>query len=52
MTYADAQEIRRAYWAREAKQVELARRYGVPQGHISKIISEQFWLPVRYGVKR
>lgn len=39
MNFEKAQEIRRAYWAREFKQVELAKRYGVPQGHISKIIS-------------
>jgi DNA-binding transcriptional regulator LsrR (DeoR family) len=43
MTRAKAHEIRRAYFAREASQVELAARYGVRQGTISRIISNQVW---------
>lgn len=52
MTYADAQEIRRAYFAREAKQQELADRYGCNQPYISRIVSGQIWRPVRHGVAR
>lgn len=43
MTRAKAQEIRRAYFAREAKQAELAAKYGVKQNTISRIVSEQVW---------
>jgi len=43
MTRAKAQEIRRAYFAREAKQAELAAKYGVRQNTISRIISDQVW---------
>lgn len=52
MTYADAQEVRRAYQAREAKQQELADRYGTTQSIISRIISHDIWLPVSHGKKR
>jgi DNA-binding transcriptional regulator LsrR (DeoR family) len=44
MTREKAQEIRRRYFAREAKQAELAKEYGVKQGTISRIISEQVWI--------
>ena len=43
MTAEKAEAIRRAYFAREANQRELAERYGVRQGTVSKIISEQTW---------
>ena len=43
MTRAKAHEIRRAYFAREANQVRLAQIYGVRQGTISRIVSEQVW---------
>jgi len=38
-----AREIRRKYFAREAKQRELAAEYGRSQGAISRIISGQTW---------
>jgi DNA-binding transcriptional regulator LsrR (DeoR family) len=43
MTQAIANEIRRAYFAREAKQRELAERYGIRQHSVSRIISGQVW---------
>ena len=44
MTREKAQEIRRKYFAREAKQIELAKEYGVRQNTISRIVSEQVWI--------
>jgi DNA-binding transcriptional regulator LsrR (DeoR family) len=44
MNKAKAEEIRRRYFAREAKQTELAKEYGVKQNTISRIISEQVWV--------
>jgi len=44
MTPAKATEIRRRYFAREAKQAELAREFGIGQGSISRIISGQVWI--------
>jgi len=38
-----AQEIRRRYFAREATQLELAREFGIRQGSVSRIISNQVW---------
>lgn len=43
MTREKAQEIRRAYFAREAKQKELAERYGIRQNTVSRIVSMQVW---------
>ena len=43
MTVEKASEIRRKYFAREAKQAELAREFGIGQGNISRIISGQVW---------
>ena len=43
MTADKATEIRRRYFAREAKQAELAREFGIGQGSISRIISGQVW---------
>lgn len=43
MTWDKAQEIRRAYFAREAKQKELAKRNGVSIATISRIVSGQVW---------
>jgi len=43
MTPAKAQEIRRAYFSREAKQAEIAQRFGVRQNTISRIVSGQVW---------
>lgn len=43
MTRAIAYEIRRAYLAREAKQADLARRYGISQGNVSQIVSGRVW---------
>ena len=42
-TPAMAQEIRRKYFSREAKQAELAREYGLAQSSISRIVSGQVW---------
>lgn len=39
-----AVEIRRAYFAREATQAELASRYGVRQNTISRIVSGLVWI--------
>ena len=38
-----AAEIRRAYFAREANQAELARRYGIAQNTVSRIVSGLVW---------
>ena len=38
-----ADEIRRRYFAREAKQAQLAREYQVRQNTISRIVSGQVW---------
>ena len=43
MTPAKAAEIRRAYFAREAKQKELAERYGIKQNTVSRIVSGLVW---------
>lgn len=43
MTREAAEEIRRRYFAREAKQANLAREYGVKQHTISRIVSGQVW---------
>lgn len=43
MTREIAAEIRRAYLAREAKQRDLAARYGITQGNVSRIVSGQVW---------
>ena len=38
-----AAEIRRSYFAREANQAELARRYGIAQNTVSRIVSGLVW---------
>ena len=43
MTREKAYEIRRAYFAREAKQKELAERYGIKQQSVSRIVSGLVW---------
>jgi DNA-binding transcriptional regulator LsrR (DeoR family) len=43
MTPEKAREIRRAYFSREARQAELAARYGVRQNTISRIVSGLSW---------
>ena len=43
MTYAKAEKIRARYFAREAKQQELADEYGIKQNSVSRIISNQVW---------
>lgn len=43
MTPAKAAEIRRAYFAREAKQAELAARHGIAQATVSRIVSGLVW---------
>jgi len=43
LTNAIATEIKRAYFAREMKQQQLAEKYDTTQSTISKILSEQIW---------
>ncbi len=43
MNRAKAEEIRRAYFAREANQCELAERFGISQGSVSRIVSGRVW---------
>ena len=43
MDRGKAAEIRRAYFSREAKQKELAERYGIRQNTVSRIISGLVW---------
>lgn len=43
MTREKAEAIRKAYFAREAKQAELATRYGITQHSVSRIVSGLVW---------
>jgi predicted DNA-binding protein (UPF0251 family) len=43
LTGADVLEIRRLYAAGGIRQVDLAKRFGVPQVHISRIVLRQSW---------
>lgn len=43
MDRAKADEIRRAYFAREANQRQLGERYGIAQHSVSRIISGVVW---------
>lgn len=43
MTAEKAEEIRRAYFAREAKQADLAQKYGIKQHSVSRIVSGYSW---------
>ena len=43
MDRAKAAEVRRAYFAREATQTQIAERFGIKQGTVSRIISGQVW---------
>lgn len=43
MTPERAAEIRRRYFARQAKQSELAREFGLAQSSVSRIVSQQVW---------
>lgn len=43
MTREKAMELRRRYFAREAKQVDLAREYGLSQATVSRIVSGLTW---------
>jgi len=43
MTREKAHEIRRRYFAREAKQSELAGEYGIRQNTVSRIVSGLVW---------
>lgn len=44
MTPEKAEAIRRAYFAREANQRELAERYGIRQHTVSRIVSGLTWV--------
>jgi len=48
MTPAAAQEIRRRYFAREAKQAQLAQEFGISQGSVSRIVSGGSWCRINY----
>lgn len=43
MTPERAEEIRRRYLAREARQRELAAEYGITQHSVPRIVSGQVW---------
>ena len=43
MTRTIAEEIRRLYVSRQAKQAELAERYGIRQNSVSRIVSGKVW---------
>jgi DNA-binding transcriptional regulator LsrR (DeoR family) len=43
MTQERADQIRRRYLAREARQRELASEYGITQHSVSRIVSGQVW---------
>lgn len=43
MNREKAEEIRRAYFARELKQRELADQYMVKQNTVSRIVSGKVW---------
>ena len=38
-----AEEIRRLYFSRQAKQAELAERFGIKQNTVSRIVSGMVW---------
>ena len=38
-----AAEVRRVYFAREANQRQIAERFGIKQGTVSRIVSGQVW---------
>lgn len=44
MTHEKAEAIRKLYYSRQMKQVELAELFGVRQCTISRIISYQVWV--------
>lgn len=43
MTREKADEIRRAYFAREKNQRELAEEHGIRQNTVSRIVSGMVW---------
>lgn len=43
MDRAKADEIRRAYFAREANQRQLGERFGIGQNSVSRIVSGLVW---------
>lgn len=43
MDHERAKKIRELYLSRQMTQKELAQRFGVSQGTISKIVSDQVW---------
>jgi DNA-binding transcriptional regulator LsrR (DeoR family) len=43
MTREKAEEIRRAYFAGRVTQTQIAERYGIRQGTVSRIVSGQVW---------
>jgi DNA-binding transcriptional regulator LsrR (DeoR family) len=43
MTKEKAEEIRKLYFSRQKKQSELAAMFGIKQGSVSRILSDQVW---------
>ena len=43
MTKEKAEEIRKLYFSRQKKQWELAEMFGIRQGSVSRILSDQVW---------
>jgi DNA-binding transcriptional regulator LsrR (DeoR family) len=43
MTKEKAEEIRKLYFSRQKKQVELAEMFGIKQNTVSRIISGMVW---------
>ena len=43
MDHSKAAEIRRAFFYREANKAVLARRYGIAQNTVSRIVSGLVW---------
>lgn len=43
MDHAKAERIRELYFTRQMKQTELAEAFGIGQGSVSRILSNQVW---------
>jgi len=43
MTPEKAEQMRRLYFSRQAKQAELAEMFGIRQNSVSRIVSGQSW---------
>lgn len=43
MTPEKAKRIRELYFTRKYKQWQIGEMYGIPQGSVSRIVSERSW---------